>query len=321
MRQLSTQNRWQAWKGLVLQAAALVLLLTAGVWFQRNLGLLGLALSELMFLVLAVGYTLAQRTPLREVFPVSVPSVRDVFGTLFILAGGSAIGYMSIYLAAALLPGQFAKVLKGLNSAISGDTLATFAVVAILAPICEEAIERGAVLSHFRSWEKKWAIIWVIGLFFGIMHTDPIRFVNTTVMGAACAYLMVKRDNFLLPVMLHFVNNGGASLLKIIMPFNTDNTDALLEKMDPVLSLGAAMILFCAAPFCIAVSHHLFTDKLAPDASPEEKRARSRKISRFYIVAAIVMGVLLIGGLILMLTNKTFTGTYNSIAGSSSAGI
>lgn len=305
MRTLTTQDKWQTWKGIILQAAALALLLTAGSFLQRNLGAIGLLLSELLFLFLAIGYTLAQKTPLREVFPLRRPSIRDIFGVIFLWGGGLVFGLLSIYAMAVILPDHFMKVLKGINGALSGyNPVLMFFIVAIAAPICEESIERGAILSHFRSWKHKWAVIVVIGIFFGIMHTDAIRFFNTAVMGGVCAYLMIKKDNFVLPVMLHFVNNSFSELISFAKgdSINIEDTLELMENMDMSMALGASMIVFFAAPFAFAVGIHLMQDKLAKDATIQQRKERSALLQKIYITAAVVSCLLLIGGAVILVT-------------------
>ena len=312
MRQLTTQSRWQPWKGIIFQAAALALLLTAGRLMQEKLGVPGLILSELMFLAMAVVYTLVQKTPVKEVFPFRKPSFKDICGTVMILAGGSMLGYISIYVTMVIMPDKFFEVLSNLNSVIGDGSLLTLFTVSIVAPICEEALERGAVLSHFRAVKKEWVIVLVIGLFFGIMHVDPIRFVNTMIMGSACAYLMVKRDNILLPLLLHFINNTFSGIVSLLSNGKVDTNAAIeqLKKTDPKMTLGSVLMVFFLSPFFVAVAIHLFKDKLPADATPEAKRARSKELSRLYIIAGIASGALMITGYILLMTSQGFKDIY-----------
>ncbi len=316
MRTIDTPSRWRPWQGVILQAAALVMLLTAGRYLQMYLGFTGLIFSELLFLILAVVYTLVRRTPLKEVFPVRRIAFRDFWGTIFLWMGSIMFGFISIYLAAFLLPDTFTKIVGGLNSALSGGSpLVTFVTVAILAPICEEAIERGAVLSHFRPLKKDWMIMLIIGVFFGIMHTDPIRFMNTTIMGASCAYLMIKKDNILLPVLLHFTNNSISSLISLLgkSAVSTEATNESLKILTSgsntlLMALGSAMIMFSLAPVFMALGVHLLMPKLAKDAPADEKKLRNRKIQRLYIIGTCGFGALLIGGFAVMLFSSAGAG-------------
>ncbi|MBR2524344.1 MAG: CPBP family intramembrane metalloprotease [Clostridiales bacterium] len=313
MRELSYQSKWQPWKGVILQVAALIMLLTLGRFMQRSLGPVGLIGSELLFLILAISYTLIQKTPLKEVFPIRKISLRDFFGTGFLWAGTLAFGFMSIYLAWIVFPGTFMKVLENLNTALDiPNPFLSFFTIAIVAPICEESIERGAVLSHFRSVKKDWLVVLIIGIFFGIMHTDPIRFINTSLMGAVAAYLMIKKDNFLLPLMIHFFTNGSGSILSYFRGFiiSEDIADAALKNVDPVMQLGSSMILFCLAPFAICLGFHLLMPKLAGKVPVEEKKSRTRKLTRNYIIAGAATVLMLTGGVIMLVTNPAFLKMY-----------
>ena len=104
MEKLSTQAKWQPWKGVIFQVIAVGMLLFPGSFIQYYLGLWGVVITELMFLALAVIWTLAKKTPLKEVFPVHKISVRDFFGTEFLWMGSIMFGFISIYLSAVLLP-------------------------------------------------------------------------------------------------------------------------------------------------------------------------------------------------------------------------
>jgi predicted MFS family arabinose efflux permease len=67
------------------------------------------------------------------------------------------------------------------------------------------------------------------------------------------------------------------------------------------------MIMFCAAPFGIALGIHMFMPRASAAAPKEEKDKRFKKLERNYIIATIITCCLLIGGLVIVLTNPTFT--------------
>ena len=96
MEKLSTQAKWQPWKGVIFQVIAVGMLLFPGSFIQYYLGLWGVVITELMFLALAVIWTLAKKTPLKEVFPVKVPTVRDVIGTVMLWLGILPLSMLSV---------------------------------------------------------------------------------------------------------------------------------------------------------------------------------------------------------------------------------
>ena len=309
MQKLSNQEKWHPLKGIVLNLTALLLLLTVGRYLGGTFGLLGVIMYETMFCLIAVGYTLAQRTPLKEVFPMHIPTLRNVGGALLLWMGAGMIGFISIYLAFLLLPNIFFEVVSKLSDTLSGGSpILSIIVTSIFAPICEESLERGAFFSHFRGLKREWVAILIVGVFFGIMHTDPIRFMNTTLMGATFAYIMVKTNNILLPMGLHFINNFGASIISLLSgkAGNTETAINTLQTISPKRLLGSAMMLFFAGPLLAALGLQLFKPKLAKDAPLEERRERQKKCQNELIIATLISCSILIVGIILIITDPKF---------------
>ena len=242
--------------GVLVQAGFVVLFLTAGAWMQRNLGILGLALSELMFLVVSIAYCLIRKVKIKEMFPVKKITLCDFFGTVILGIAGFMLSLLCVGVSLSVLPSSYQDEVSGLNEFIYGrmNFPLLVLIVAVLPAICEEAMERGAVLSHFRSIKKDWVIVLIMGIFFGIMHWSVLRFLNTAVLGAMLSYLMVKKNNFLLPMLLHFGNNFVTVCLGYIGQFLGGDSSASLSQFDPVQLIGTYMFLSCAAPVLLVTA-------------------------------------------------------------------
>ena len=85
----------------------------------------------------------------------------------------------------------------------------------IFAPICEEAVHRGVIFSHFRGMKKPWAVIAVMALFFGLFHMSVLRFWGTALLGAVITYVMIKKNNFVLAVVMHAFSNLLSAILQL----------------------------------------------------------------------------------------------------------
>ena len=72
------------------------------------------------------------------------------------------------------------------------------------------------------------------------------------------------------------------------------------------MSLGAGMIMFCAAPFGIALGVHLLSPRRDRNAPREEQNKRFKKLERNYIIATVITCLLFIGGLVILLTSQGF---------------
>lgn len=88
-------------------------------------------------------------------------------------------------------------------------------VTVIIAPVCEELVFRGALLTGLT--KKFGAIQSVIlsGLAFSLMHMNPEQTVYQFFMGCACAYLAICSGSVLCPMIVHACNN----LIAIIFEF------------------------------------------------------------------------------------------------------
>ena len=155
-----------------------------------------------------------------------------------------------------MLPKSYRSDVEGLSEYLFGsmNLPVMIAVVAVLPAICEEAMERGCVLSHFRSIKKDWVIILIMGLFFGVMHWSPLRFLNTAMLGAMLSYLMVKKNNILLPMILHFCNNFVSVILGYLGQMITTGQSTNLNDVNMVQLLGSYLFLSCAAPVLIVTA-------------------------------------------------------------------
>ena len=87
MQQLSTQAKWQPWKGVIFQLIAVAFMIIPCSLIQYYLGMWGVVITELLLLALAVITVLIKKTPLKEVFPVSKPTVKDIIGTVLLWLG------------------------------------------------------------------------------------------------------------------------------------------------------------------------------------------------------------------------------------------
>ena len=292
MQQLTNQERLRPWMGFILAAVSIAALLFAGSAMQHAWGLWGLAATEIMMLALAVGYCLIFRVKLKEVFPVRRITGREFGGVMLLLAGGYGLSMVAVGLSMTILPSSMQEI-EGLNDFLySGNNLLLLIPIATILPaICEEAIMRGAILSSFRSWKRDWLIVLVVGIIFGIFHLSPLRFLNTACLGMILAFLMVKRNNILLPMLLHFLNNliaVGAGALSSILPSTVDVSTAL-ASVQPVQLLGTYLIAGCSFPMLLTLGAMLI--------SPE-----THKKKRF-LFAGIASGVLLLAGFTLAIVS------------------
>ena len=296
MQTLSNQERLRPWSSFLLTVIALAALVFAGSFMQLSWGIWGLMATELMLLLLAIVHCLIFRVSIKEVFPIRRVTGREFGGVLVLLLGGYGASMIAIAVSMQILSAVWPAALDELSGLTDylyeGNSLAVLLpVAAILPAICEEALMRGAILSGFRSWKRDWAIILIVGIIFGVFHLSPLRFLSTAFLGMLLAYLMVKRNNILLPMLLHFFNNLVSVVLGSLSSAvpAADSSAQLISEIQPTTLLGVYLFLGCAFPLLLVLGAKLI--------SPETHK------SRRFLWAGLLTGALLFAGVSLILAS------------------
>ncbi|MCC6252581.1 MAG: CPBP family intramembrane metalloprotease [Bacteroidia bacterium] len=114
---------------------------------------------------------------------------------------------------------QAAEVTKTfLKMSGTGDLLINLFMIALIPAIGEELLFRGALqpllqkLSH-----NKHIGIWLAAILFSALHMQFLGFFPRMFMGAAFGYLLVWSGSLWLPIVAHFMNNGGAVVLSYLV--------------------------------------------------------------------------------------------------------
>ena len=256
VEQLSNQKSWKPLGGLIYFIGAFALLLISGMTLNRYLGMIGLVLSQLLFLAYAIGVTKLHKTPLKEVFPVKMISVKEFFGTVIFAVGAILANIGLAGLGMVLFP-QGMENVQATTDFLYGNGLPPMLIVFIVSltpAICEEALMRGAFLSHFRGLKNEWAVMAIVGVGFGLLHTSTIKFLSTGFLGFILAYVLIKKKNIVLCSMIHFLNNFLSSLVGVLSA--SQSTDVAADKVSQVSSISvvqglSTFFMMAAFSFCL----------------------------------------------------------------------
>ena len=298
MEKLTNQEKLRPWQGFVLFAAVMVFFIFACAPMQLAWGIPGLIATELSFLVIAIVYGLVRKIPLKEMFPIRMPKFRDIAGSLILVLGGSMIGITSVGLIGTLFPqtmNEAAEMSDMLYGTMSLPVM--ILVVALMPAVCEEAIHRGAILAHFRSIKKEWIIVLIMAIFFGINHVSFLRFFNTALLGACLTYVLVKKNNFILNMLMHFSVNCCATLITYMSSLAGANSSNA-ANIDMLPALGLYLILGFLAPVFIVIGTMLIDPK-------------SHKKIRF-LFAGILSVIMLVSGIAV----TSYAGSKNAVLNS-----
>lgn len=285
--------------GVVLFAIGLTFLATLGSIMQVYLGMAGLVLTELGFLAIAILFCVIRKVSIKEVFPIKKVTGRDILGVLFMTVGAFLLNLLALGISMLFAP-NVEETISDLTNSLYGNKMVyalLLLFVAILPAVCEEAFMRGAVLSCFRSLKKDWVICLIIGVMFGILHLSPLRFLNTACLGAILAYVMAKKNNFILPMMIHFINNFISSAVGFLGMKASGNSSEMTEMVSATLEgtgklsmLGSYMIYGFAAPLFLVLGA-MFLDR-------EHHRPRR------FLIAGIISAALFFGGMVISVSSS-----------------
>lgn len=262
------KRRLKPYHGIIFYVISILALMFPGALMQYYFGIPGLIGTELMYLALAVGYVLLLRGDLKEVFPFRKVRMAAVFGTLLLWIGTFLVVMVLTMILVAFFPEQMLSTSEGLNEAFSTMNVPVqLAVVAFLPAVCEEAVHRGVILNSFRPIKSKWIAIIGVGILFGVNHLDIWRLIPTAVLGIALTYVVYETDNLWYGVLLHFVNNGFATIASSGSDPGTVGEGALdgaaasmgliNSPQITVMSIGVYMLMASVTPFLIYTAAYL----------------------------------------------------------------
>jgi membrane protease YdiL (CAAX protease family) len=197
----------------------MVLLLFVGGMLQMRFGMVGMILTELMILAVAVASALLSRMDLRQVFRVKRSSGLEWLGSLLIYLSAFFGALAVSYILSAIMPEMTETGTAISGFILSGGFILALIGISILPGICEEAWHRGYLLSSLGSIRSVAARVIIMGVVFGLFHLDHTRFLQTMILGFALSFMRIKTDNLLVPVVFHCLNNLTSVLLLFALSF------------------------------------------------------------------------------------------------------
>ncbi len=214
--------KFRYYYGLIAFVVSVVLLIFVCGPLQLQFGMAGLAATEIILLLLAVGAALLTKkltgTSLKEIFPIRVPNPRQILGSVLTYFGGYALMLSSAYLSMFFFPEamEIATQLSDFTTTVPFPL--AILITAVMPAICEEALHRGFIMASFRTLRDeprlkgketlaRALVVGLCGIIFGLFHLDPTRLIPTAILGAVFAYMNIKTESILPSVIMHFTNN------------------------------------------------------------------------------------------------------------------
>ena len=178
----------------------------------------------------------------------------------------------------------------------TAENIIYFIAIAVVPPIIEEFLFRGAILGSLRKHGDALAIV-VSAVMFGFAHSNFIQTPVTFLTGLVLAYLTVKTNSLIPAIIIHFVNNSSSVAFSLLSQLKLD------EMIYSVIDFSLALVFVLSGLICTAMLIKKFGNKLFEfDSSPEDnpngltmaKRLRYVFTSPWMIIYTVVVLLLCI---------------------------
>ncbi len=219
----------------------------------------GLLVGAIIALI-ALGLTALSSTRLREVFPMALPPIRQLAGSVMMY-----IGVTMFSTSLSLFVGRFFDATKRSDALDSillpmGPVLALI-IGAVLPAVCEEFFCRGFLVRCFSKIKNEWVLIAIIGAVFGVMHLDVYTFIPTAFMGALLCLIALRTKSLLIPMLLHFANNALAVVLTFMGSKEAAAEGADIFAMTVPQTIGMSVLYIGLGIFPFLVGYAVFSGR------------------------------------------------------------
>lgn len=157
-----------------------------------------------------------------------------------------------------------------------------FIAIAIVPPIIEEFIFRGAILGSLRKHGDAFAII-VSAVLFGFMHGNFIQTPVTFLTGLILGYLTIKTNSIIPAMILHLVNNAWAVISEMLMNIISDENIFLL------IDSGVSLILLTFGLICVVSLIKKHKNNLFTFEKPDSELTMSQKLRYSFTTPCMIL--------------------------------
>lgn len=199
--------------GLVVLLITFIITLFIATPIQISLGMYGLAITEIIILLIGLLSIIVHKISFRDVLPIKKVKIKQVLGIVLLWIGSYIIVITITLIQNYYFPNGISVGQDLHNFFTSVPIGISLFIVAVMPAICEEVLFRGFILTTFKNVKNKMVIILCVGIMFGVFHVDIYRIVPTAVLGIILTYIMIKTKNILLPILFHFINNFIPTLI------------------------------------------------------------------------------------------------------------
>lgn len=234
----------------LLLAFSVLVMFYIGSFATAKLGFAGVAVQQLLFFGLTVGFAWYMKADVGRLFSLKRPKLSKVVGSMFLWCGAFLFMLVVSGPLSKLFPDSMSQLQEMNNMFAEQPFWVLILVVAILPAICEELLFRGFLFGTMKTKWKPFAAIFVSAFIFAIYHLSMVKVFTVTILGVALAYSVYCSESIATSMLMHFCNNG-VSVLTIAFPDMVNKVCPFLMKENPSVETYIGMTV--AAVICTGV--------------------------------------------------------------------
>lgn len=127
---------------------------------------------------------------------------------------------------------------------LSNNVIGIFSL-AVLAPLLEEVLFRGAIQGYLMRRFNPWIAIVTASLIFGLVHMNPIQIFYATCIGFALGWIYY-RTRSLMPVIIGHILNNSIAALTLLLAKDENAMDMATSSEVAIVVFGALAALLLA---------------------------------------------------------------------------
>ncbi|MDF2821522.1 MAG: hypothetical protein K0R15_1963 [Clostridiales bacterium] len=170
-------------------------------------------------------------------------SLKNLF--LIFLAGISA----NLFIASIIELFSITKYFAGYEESISllsdGNIILSTVLVVIIAPICEELLNRGIVYEKIKAQFTRLPAIIIQAAIFAIMHGNMLQIIYAFILGLLLGYIYEKYKSIYAPIFMHLLFNATTKANAYIFTDKIINNNSIMVGV----CLFSGIVLFLAMKY------------------------------------------------------------------------
>ena len=230
--------------------------------------------SFILFLFYKLGVNLTKIQNLINDYlrKINIKEIIDVVFTQIVISFGTTLLILGII---CLINIDTANSLNNAGEDVFTNTIASFILTVISAPILEELFFRVVLFKRISKFFNVYIGMILSSLLFGVLHME-LAIVGAVIFGFANCILYLKYRNILIPMTVHFLNN-----LIVSIPSLFTSSDSITGAENSLLTLSDASSYLVVGIITLIIGLILFIRFIIQNRKYIEKDAFDMKTYKF----------------------------------------